>query len=57
MLLDKVFDSVKHIKRAWVRHKGRLHKVDRQVEPQRHQPQPANSMFPIKKPRYEDPNA
>jgi len=57
MLLDEVFEGVKRIKRAWVRKDGQLAKVDRGVGPQRDLPKLPKPMFPIKKPRYADPNA
>jgi len=57
MLLDEVFDTVKRIKKVWVRNDGQLHKVDREVGPQPDLPKLPKPMFPIKKPRYADPNA
>jgi hypothetical protein len=57
MLLDEVFDTVKRIKKVWVRKDGQLSKVDREVVPQPDLPKLPKPMFPIKKPRYADPNA
>ena len=53
MLLDEVFDTVKRIKKVWVRKDGQLRKVDREVGPQRDLPKLLKPMFPIKKPRYD----
>jgi hypothetical protein len=57
MLLDEVFDTVKRIKKVWVRKDGQLSKVGREVGPQPDLPKLPKPMFPIKKPRYDDPNA
>ena len=57
MLLDEVFDTVKRIKKVWLRKDGQLSKVDREVGPQPDLPKLTKPMFPIKKPRYADPNA
>jgi len=57
MLLDEVFEGVKRIKRAWVRKGDQLTKIDREVGPQRDLPKLPKPLFPIKKPRYDDPNA
>lgn len=57
MLLDEVFDTVKRIKKVWLRKDGQLSKVDCEVGPQPDLPKLPKPMFPIKKPRYADPNA
>jgi len=57
MLLDEVFDTVKRIKKVWVRKDGQLEKVDREIVQHRDLPKLTHPMFPIKKPRYDNPNA
>lgn len=53
MLLDEIFNNIKHTKKVWVCKKGKLQKIEKDAAVTKDQLKKPATMFPIHKPRQD----